>query len=188
MRNIKQDAKRYCKKQRINIIDLIILYIRHFSFRIILQIRLYHYIKNNKSLLIKGIRPFLLLIIKIISKYSQRTTGILISLDQEISGGLKFEHYGGIVINCRHIGKHCTIFQNVTIGYAGRPGKGGSPTIGDNVVIGAGAVIVGPIKIGNNVFIGANACIFNDIPDNAVVGAAPGNIISFKGTKGYFEN
>lgn len=88
-----------------------------------------------------------------LSKYTQRNSGIQIGLDIEIGGGLKFEHFGGIVIGAKSIGKHCNIFQNVTIGYAGRPGKGGSPIIGDNVVIGAGACIVGPIIIGNNVLL-----------------------------------
>lgn len=55
---------------------------------------------------------------------------------------------------------------------------GGSPTIMDNVVIGAGAVVVGKITIGNNVFIGANAYVYQSIPDNAVVGAMPGKILS----------
>lgn len=67
----------------------------------------------------------------------------------------------------------------------GRMG-GGSPTIGNNVVIGAGAVVVGRITIGDNAFIGANAYVYQDIPENAVVGATPGKILSYHGTKGYF--
>ena len=67
----------------------------------------------------------------------------------------------------------------------GRSG-GGSPTIGDNVVIGAGAVVVGRITIGDSAFIGANAYVYQDIPENAVVGAMPGKILSYNGTKGYF--
>lgn len=65
-------------------------------------------------------------------------------------------------------------------------GKMGGATIGDNVVIGAGAVVVGKIAIGNNAFIGANAYVYKDIPENAVVGAMPGKILSYHGTKGYF--
>ncbi len=57
-----------------------------------------------------------------------------------------------------------------------RNGKGG-PTIGDNVVIGAGACILGEIKIGNNVNIGANAVVLTDIPDNCTVVGVPGKII-----------
>ena len=65
-------------------------------------------------------------------------------------------------------------------------GLGGSPTIGANVVIGAGAVVVGRITIGDSAFIGANAYVYQDIPENAVVGATPGKILSYHGTKGYF--
>ncbi len=69
------------------------------------------------------------------------------------------------------IGKHCTIFQNVTIGSNTLKGSKsqGSPCIGDNVYIGAGAIIVGNCKIGNNVRIGAGCSVAMDIPDNSVV-------------------
>ena len=54
------------------------------------------------------------------------------------------------------------------------------------MVIGAGAVVVGRITIGDSAFIGANAYVYKDIPENAVVGAMPGKILSYNGTKGYF--
>lgn len=63
------------------------------------------------------------------------------------------------------IGKNCTILHQVTIG----GGKGGAPVIGDNVEIGAGAMLVGGIHIGNNVRIGANCVVAEDIPDNCTV-------------------
>lgn len=63
------------------------------------------------------------------------------------------------------IGKNCTILQNVTIGSS----KKRAPVIGDNCIIGAGAVIVGGIKIGNNCNIGANCTVFKDVPDNTTV-------------------
>lgn len=116
-------------------------------------------------------------------------TGIQVPIGFQAGGGLKFEHFGSIVISsCSVVGKHCTIFQDVTIGYAGRPGKGGVPVIGDNCVLCAGAQIIGPIKIGNNVMIGANAIVCKDISDNSVVASPMGEIISLKGTKGYFGN
>lgn len=121
-------------------------------------------------------------------KRSSLRTGIQISPYCNIGGGLNIGHFGTIVVGSTTIGKNCTIFHGVTIGYAGRPGRGGTPIIGNNVVIGINATVVGPIKIGNNVFIGANAYVCKDVPDNAVVGAIPGNIISYKGTKGYFGN
>lgn len=63
------------------------------------------------------------------------------------------------------IGKNCTILQNVTIGSS----KKQAPVIGDNCVIGAGAVIVGGIRVGNNCNIGANCTVFKDVPDNTTV-------------------
>lgn len=120
-------------------------------------------------------------------KHICRQSGIQLSLGAEIGEGFKFEHFGGIVIGSIKIGKNCNIFHNVTLGYAGRwQNGGGSPTIGNNVVIGAGAVVVGRITIGDSAFIGANAYVYQDIPENAVVGAMPGKILSYHGTKGYF--
>lgn len=72
----------------------------------------------------------------------------------------------GIFISTNSIiGANCRIYQQVTIG----EGKGGAPVIGDNCFIGAGAKIVGNIRIGNNVKIGANCVVVEDIPDNATV-------------------
>ena len=67
------------------------------------------------------------------------------------------------------IGKNCLILQNVTIGSS----KGKAPVIGDNCVIGAGAVIVGGIRVGNNCNIGANCTVFKDVPDNTTVVVQP---------------
>ncbi len=72
------------------------------------------------------------------------------------------------------IGKNCIIFQQVTIGSVTLPDANsvGSPIVGDNCYIGAGAKIVGNVKIGNNVRIGANATVYKDVPDNSVVVSA----------------
>lgn len=80
----------------------------------------------------------------------------------------------GIVLNKNtRIGKNCTICQNVTLG-------SGGPIIGDNVLIGAGAVILGNVVIGNNVDIGANAVVLCDIPDNSVAVGAPAKVVKMK--------
>lgn len=72
---------------------------------------------------------------------------------------------GIIVSHNAVIGANCTIFHQVTIG----EGKGGAPTIGDNVLIGAGAKIIGNVRIGNNVKIGAGCVVACDVPDGATV-------------------
>lgn len=83
------------------------------------------------------------------------------------------------------IGKNCTIHQFVTIG---GDGFGNAPQIGDNCFIGAGAVIVGNIKIGNNVTIGANAVIVNDVPDNATLGGVPAKILHYEHPAKFIKN
>ena len=94
-----------------------------------------------------------------------------------IGRGTKFAYGGiGVVIHNRAvIGNNCMIGQGVTIG--GKSGWYEVPIIGDNVVISAGARLLGPIKIGNNVIIGANAVVVKDVPDNCVVAGVPAKII-----------
>ena len=92
-----------------------------------------------------------------------------------IGEGTFITYHGlGVVIHKNAVrGKNCCIRQHVTI--AG--GRGGIPTIGDNVEINAGAVIVGPVHIGNYVRIGANAVVIQDIPDNCTVVGVPAKVV-----------
>lgn len=106
---------------------------------------------------------------KLIIKY-----GVTISFGASIGDNFRIAHNSNIVIGERVvIGNNCTIYQGVTIGQ----NYGGYPTIGNNVIIYAGAKIFGDITIGNNVIIGANAVVNTDIPDNAVIGGVPAKII-----------
>lgn len=82
--------------------------------------------------------------------------------------------YSTIINGAAKIGRNCTIYHCVTIAVE----KTGVPTIGDNVKIGAGAIIMGGIKIGNNVNIGAGAIVVEDVPDNSTVVCPKGRIIS----------
>lgn len=90
-------------------------------------------------------------------------TGADIPLNAKIAGGLLLPHANGVVIHpdaC--IGPNCLIFQQVTIGTRG---PGGAPQIGGHVDIGAGAKILGPVKIGKHALIGANAVVLTDVPE-----------------------
>ena len=80
---------------------------------------------------------------------------------------------GIVVSHNASLGKNCTIFHRVTIG----EGHGGAPTIGDNVLIGAGAAVIGRVRIGNNVKIGAGCVVTRDVPDGATVVCAENRII-----------
>lgn len=95
----------------------------------------------------------------------------------KIGGGTIFGYGGiGVIIHSRVvIGKNCGIGANVTIGGKSRWYE--VPVIGDNVHISAGAKVLGPIRIGNNVTIGANAVVVKDVPDNCVVAGIPAKII-----------
>ena len=93
-----------------------------------------------------------------------------------IGKGLMVVHGSGTVIGGGAvIGDNLTIYQNATIGF-----QNGFPTIGDNVFIGAGAIVIGKIKVGNNVKIGAGAVVVNDVPDDCTVVGPKAMIISKK--------
>ncbi len=101
--------------------------------------------------------------------------GGYIGPDAVIDETLSLPHglHGIFISRYAVIGKDCWMYQNVTIGEVNRK----APVIGDNVLIGAGAVIIGDITIGNNVKIGAGAVVTTDIPDNCTVVSQPGRII-----------
>ena len=104
-----------------------------------------------------------------------------IPLTTKIGNNIIFPHgVGGVYFSSKSIiGDNCVIFQQVTIGSNTlKDSKNtGSPKIGDNVYIGAGAKIIGNIRIGNNVRIGANAVVVKDVPDNCTVVASGTRII-----------
>ena len=104
---------------------------------------------------------------------------IIPNLDELLEKNTYFPHPIGIVINKNaKIGKNCTIFQNVTIGdkMTGTD-KERYPVIGDNVTIYANSVIIGGIKIGDNAIIGAGAVVVKDVSPNAVVAGNPAVIL-----------
>jgi serine O-acetyltransferase len=116
--------------------------------------------------------------------------GFQIPISTQIGEGFFIGHHGTVVINCNaRIGNNCNIAHSVTIGQANRGKLKGCPTIGDNVWIGTGSVIIGRINIGNNVLIAPNSFINFDIPNNSLVIGNPAKII-FKDnpTEGYINN
>lgn len=97
-----------------------------------------------------------------------RGGGLVCSLGSSSNTGYGFVsvHGVGTQINAAsHIGDNCTVLHNVTIG----GGHGGAPTLGNNVYVGAGAIIIGGVKIGDNVKIGAGAIVVDDVPSNTTV-------------------
>ena len=101
-----------------------------------------------------------------------------------IGPGLYLPHLGTIVIGsgCT-VGGNCTIAHNVTIGHAGgRSRTGGNPVIGDRVYIGPGAIVIGPITIGNDALIGAGAVVVKSIPPAGVVVGNPARLLGLTGS------
>ena len=97
-------------------------------------------------------------------------TGIEIHPGAKIGKNLFIDHGHGVVVGeTAVIGDNCTIYQNATLGGTGKEHNKRHPTLLDNVVVGAGAKILGNITIGNNVKVGANSVVLKDVPDNCTV-------------------
>lgn len=126
---------------------------------------------------------------KLLYNYNKVKYGYQIPYITNIAPGLFLGHFGNIIINSKTvIGRNCNIAQGVTIGAVNRGKYRGCPTIGNEVWIGANAVIVGKIKIGNNVLIAPLSYVAKDVPDNAVVGGNPAKILNYSGTLHYINN
>jgi serine O-acetyltransferase len=110
---------------------------------------------------------------KVAFKLVQITTGIELPCEVEIGRNFVIDHFGGIVISgFARFGDNCRIRNGVVVGLR-RVDEPSAPRIGNNVDIGAGAKVLGPISIGDNVAIGANAVVIQDVPDNCVAAGVP---------------
>ncbi len=124
-------------------------------------------------------------IARLISQVMRFLTGIEIHPGARIGKGLFIDHGTSIVIGeTTRIGKNCTIYHNVTLGGTGKHTGKRHPTLGDNVMVGTAATLLGPITVGNNVKIGAETFIVNhDVPSNCTVVGTPGKIVKMNGKK-----
>lgn len=119
-----------------------------------------------------------------ISQISRFFTGVEIHPGATIGSRLFIDHGMGIVIGetC-NIGNNVTIYQGVTLGGTGKERGKRHPDIGDNVLIAAGAKVLGNIEVGSNVNIGANSVVLKDVPDYSTVVGIPGRIVKQDGLK-----
>jgi len=117
----------------------------------------------------------------VLNKLVEIFCGICIDAGATIGRRLCIEHHGGIVIHgATVIGDDCLIRHGVTTGNTGVDDPLGAPTIGNRVQFGAGAKILGRVRVGDDVIIGANAVVVHDIPDHAVVGGVPARILKMR--------
>lgn len=167
LKQLYEDAKNIKEKDPAcrNVLEAIILYP---GFHAIFFHRIAHFFYTKK----------LYFIARLISQIARHLTGIEIHPGAKIGKRLLIDHGMGVVIGeTATIGDNCTIYHNSTLGGTGKDKYKRHPDIGNNVMVGSGAKVLGPIKIGNNVKIGANAVVLHDIPNNVTVVGVPERIV-----------
>ncbi len=119
-----------------------------------------------------------------ISQLARWMTGVEIHPSAKIGTGFFIDHGMGVVIGeTAEIGDYVTLFQGVTLGGTGKERGKRHPTLGNHVVVGAGAKILGGINIGDNVKVGANSVVLKNVPPNSTVIGVPGRIIKSQGER-----
>ena len=121
---------------------------------------------------------------RVISQLARWVTGVEIHPSAKIGTGFFIDHGMGVVIGeTAEIGDYVTLFQGVTLGGTGKERGKRHPTLGNHVVVGAGAKILGGIKIGDNVKIGANSVVLKNVPPNSTVIGVPARVIKTQGER-----
>lgn len=121
---------------------------------------------------------------RMVSQGARFLTGIEIHPGAKIGKGLFIDHGSAVVIGeTAEIGDNCTIYQGVTLGGTGKHVGKRHPTLGDNVMIGSGAKVLGPFKVGSNSKIAANAVVLEEIPENSTAVGIPARVVKRAGTK-----
>ncbi len=145
------------------------------GFHSILMHRIAHFLHTKLRI------PF---IPRVISQINRFITGIEIHPGAQIGQRFFIDHGMGVVIGeTTIIGDGCVLFQGVTLGGTGKETGKRHPTLGNNVMVSAGAKVLGNIRIGNNVKIGAGSVVLMDVPDNCTVVGVPGRIAVREGQK-----
>ncbi|MDR2201359.1 MAG: serine O-acetyltransferase [Clostridiales bacterium] len=125
------------------------------------------------------------LLARIISQFAKFLTGIEIHPGAKIGSGVFIDHGSGVVIGeTAVVGDNVLIYQGVTLGGTGKDrGKKRHPTIEDNVMISAGAKVLGPFTVGRGAKIGAGSIVLSEVPPNATVVGVPGRVVKINGER-----
>ena len=121
---------------------------------------------------------------RLLSQLAKFLTGIEIHPGATIGRRLVIDHGTGIVIGeTAELGDDCLLYQGVTLGGTGKDVGKRHPTLGNNVMVGSGAKVLGPFRVGNNVRIASNSVVLREVPDNATVVGVPGRVVKICGEK-----
>jgi serine O-acetyltransferase len=143
-------------------------------------VRAMMYYRLAHKLYLKGMR----LIPRLLSTRARKVTGVEIHPGAKIGKGLFIDHGTGVVIGeTAEVGDNCTLYQGVTLGGTGKDVGKRHPTVGNDVMISAGAKILGPVVIGDGCKIGAGSVVLKDVPPHCTVVGVPGRIVKMYGKK-----
>ena len=121
---------------------------------------------------------------RLVSQGARFLTGIEIHPGATIGKGLFIDHGSGVVIGeTAEIGDNCTIYQGVTLGGTGKHTGKRHPTLGDNVMVGAGAKVLGPFIVGDNTKIAAGAVVLHAVPENSTAVGVPAKVVRVGGAR-----
>ena len=119
-----------------------------------------------------------------VSQTARHLTGIEIHPGATIGKNFFIDHGAGVVIGeTTEIGDNCTLYQGVTLGGTGKDVGKRHPTLGNNVMVGAGAKVLGPLKVGDNSKIAANAVVLHEVPENSTAVGIPAKVVRRDGVK-----
>lgn len=154
-----------------SIIEVILLYP---GFHALVYHRLAHWFYKHR----------IFFLARLVSQFARFATGIEIHPGAIIGRGLFIDHGMGVVIGeTSEIGDNCTIYHQVTLGGTGKDKGKRHPTIGDNVLIGAGAKLLGPFKVGDNAMIGAGSIVVEEVPPETTVTGPKARAVKRAGRK-----
>lgn len=169
-KNLKYDIDNIIKNDPAarNSLEVLLLYP---SIHAIINHRIAHFFYKKRMFFIA----------RLISQISRFFTGIEIHPGAQIGNGLFIDHGMGVVIGeTAEVGNDVTIYHGVTLGGTGKDKGKRHPTVGNNVIIGSGAKVLGPIVIGNNAKVGANSVVLKDVPENKTAVGIPAKIVGEK--------